>query len=48
MVNGYGAEIGDHLTSHQDINFVTFTGSSVIGQHISEIVQKTKHQIPWN
>ena len=42
VVNGYGAEIGDHLTSHQDINFVTFTGSSVIGQHISEICAKNK------
>ena len=35
-------KLSDHLTSHQDINFVTFTGSSVIGQHISEICSKNK------
>ena len=29
--------IGDDLTGHKDVSFVTFTGSSVVGQYISEI-----------
>ena len=42
VVAGYGSEIGDELTGHRDVNFVTFTGSSVVGQHISEICAKNK------
>ncbi|WP_375267113.1 aldehyde dehydrogenase family protein [Planktotalea sp.] len=42
VVTGMGAEIGDDLTSHSDINFVTFTGSTVVGQHINEICAKNK------
>ena len=42
VVTGYGAEIGDDLTSHKDVNFVTFTGSSVVGQHIIEVCAKNK------
>lgn len=42
VVTGYGHEIGDALTGHKDVDFVTFTGSSVIGQHISEICAKNK------
>ncbi len=42
VVTGYGAEIGDDLTSHEDVNFVTFTGSSVVGQHIIEVCAKNK------
>ncbi|KPA21771.1 Vanillin dehydrogenase [Shimia sp. SK013] len=42
VVTGLGAEIGDDLTSHKDVDFVTFTGSSLIGQHISEICAKNK------
>ncbi|MEL7345790.1 MAG: aldehyde dehydrogenase family protein, partial [Pseudomonadota bacterium] len=42
VVNGLGAEIGDDLTSSKDVNFVTFTGSSVIGQHIAEICARNK------
>ncbi|MEM6727522.1 MAG: aldehyde dehydrogenase family protein, partial [Pseudomonadota bacterium] len=41
-VTGMGAEIGDDLTSHKDVDFVTFTGSTVIGQHINEICAKNK------
>ena len=37
VVTGFGAEIGDDLTSSNDVDFVTFTGSSVVGQHINEI-----------
>ena len=42
VVTGLGAEIGDDLTSSKDIDFVTFTGSSVVGQHINEICARNK------
>ena len=42
VVTGYGHEIGDDLTGHKDVDFVTFTGSSVVGQHIAEVCAKNK------
>lgn len=42
VVAGFGHEIGDDLTAHKDIDFVTFTGSTVVGQHINEICAKNK------
>ncbi|MEM6939352.1 MAG: aldehyde dehydrogenase family protein [Pseudomonadota bacterium] len=42
VVTGMGHEIGDDLTSHKDVDFVTFTGSTVVGQHINEICAKNK------
>lgn len=42
VVTGMGHEIGDDLTGHTDVDFVTFTGSTVIGQHINEICAKNK------
>jgi acyl-CoA reductase-like NAD-dependent aldehyde dehydrogenase len=42
VVTGLGAEIGDDLTSSPDINFLTFTGSTVVGQHIAEICSKNR------
>ncbi len=42
VVTGMGAEIGDDLTSSKDLDFLTFTGSSVVGQHINEICAKNK------
>ena len=42
VVTGMGHEIGDDLTSNSDVDFITFTGSSVIGQHINEICAKSK------
>lgn len=42
VVTGLGEEIGDDLTSHKDVDFVTFTGSTVVGQHINEICAKNK------
>ena len=42
VVTGLGHEIGDDLTSHRDVDFVTFTGSSVVGQHIAEVCAKNK------
>jgi len=42
VVTGNGAKIGDDLTSSTDVDFVSFTGSSVVGQHINEICAKNK------
>ena len=42
VVTGLGHEIGDDLTSNPDVDFVSFTGSSVVGQHINEICAKNK------
>ena len=42
VVTGFGHEIGDSLTGHEDVDFLTFTGSSVVGQHINELCAKNK------
>ncbi len=42
VVTGFGHQIGDYLTSHTDVDFVTFTGSTVVGQHINEVCAKNK------
>ncbi len=36
-VTGKGSEIGDYITTHKDINFINFTGSTEVGKHISKI-----------
>ncbi|MFT3982903.1 MAG: NADP-dependent glyceraldehyde-3-phosphate dehydrogenase [Lachnospiraceae bacterium] len=36
-VTGKGSEIGDYITTHKEINFINFTGSTEIGTHISKI-----------
>ena len=42
VVTGYGHEIGDDLTGHEDVDFVSFTGSTVVGQHINEVCARNK------
>ncbi|MCJ7740761.1 aldehyde dehydrogenase family protein, partial [Candidatus Microgenomates bacterium] len=37
-LTGGGEDIGDYLCTHRDINMVTFTGSSKIGQEIAAII----------
>jgi len=37
VVSGFGVDIGDFLTDHPLVKAVMFTGSSVVGKHISEI-----------
>ncbi len=45
VVCGMGFEIGDSLTGHPDVAMVTFTGSSVVGQHINMICAKQKKPV---
>ena len=40
MVNGDGAVTGDALTSHPDINMISFTGSTRAGALISQNAAK--------
>ena len=42
VVTGNGAEIGDDLTGSTDVDFLSFTGSSVVGRHIAEICARNK------
>lgn len=35
-VTGRGSEIGDYITTHKEINFINFTGSTDVGQRISK------------
>ncbi|PHR51739.1 MULTISPECIES: aldehyde dehydrogenase family protein [Cycloclasticus] len=37
VVSGFGVDVGDFLTDHPLVKAVMFTGSSVVGKHISEI-----------
>ncbi len=46
VVSGFGMDIGDYLTGHPLVKTVMFTGSSRVGQHISEICGKQmKHAV---
>ena len=36
-VTGKGSVIGDYIVTHEGIDFINFTGSTEIGQHISKI-----------
>ena len=38
LILGRGKNIGDQLTSHEDVDAVTFTGASATGQHIMRSV----------
>ena len=35
-VTGLGSEIGDYLVTHPDVDFISFTGSTAVGRHISK------------
>ncbi|MEW8955311.1 NADP-dependent glyceraldehyde-3-phosphate dehydrogenase [Clostridium sp.] len=37
-VTGRGSEIGDYVATHEKIDFINFTGSTEVGQHLSKIV----------
>lgn len=40
-VTGKGSEIGDYIVTHEGIDFINFTGSTEIGQHLSKISAMT-------
>lgn len=40
-LTGKGSVIGDYVVSHKGIDFVNFTGSTEVGQHISDLVEMT-------
>ncbi len=42
VVTGKGSEIGDYIVTHEDINFINFTGSTEVGLDISGKV----HMVP--
>ncbi|MET3504562.1 aldehyde dehydrogenase family protein [Halalkalibacter oceani] len=37
-----GAAVGEYLVKHPDVDLVTFTGSSAVGKHLSEIAKYKK------
>ncbi len=37
VVTGYGAEIGEALVQHPDVDKVSFTGSTLVGKHVGEV-----------
>ena len=41
LVSGFGPEIGEALVKHQDVDMVSFTGSTVAGRRISEAAAGT-------
>nr|WP_106784776.1 aldehyde dehydrogenase family protein [Lysinibacillus timonensis] len=41
LVNGSGEVVGNGISSHPDIDFVSFTGSGAVGQKITENAAKT-------
>ena len=37
IVHGYGAKVGDPLTTHSDTPIISFTGGTVTGKHIASV-----------
>lgn len=47
FITGSGGKIGDHLTSHKDIRFISFTGSKEVGLRINELAAKHQPGQKW-
>src|SRR5699024_12251658 len=45
LVNGTGEVVGNSISSHPDIDFISFTGSGVTGQKITENAAKTVKKV---
>ena len=45
VITGLGAEIGDSLTTHPLVRAVMFTGSHIVGQHITELCAKQRKRV---
>lgn len=37
LITGSGSEIGDYLVKHEDINMISFTGSTQVGKRLAEL-----------
>ena len=44
-VTGAGSSIGEVLISHEDVDMISFTGSTSVGQHIMEVGSKTMKKL---
>lgn len=40
-ITGRGSEIGDYIVTHEGIDFINFTGSTEVGQHLSGLARMT-------
>lgn len=47
FVPGAPEEIGDYMTSHPDVRFVSFTGSKQVGLHIDEVAHRRSEKQRW-
>lgn len=47
FVPGDPAEIGDYMTGHPDVRFISFTGSKAVGLHIDEVAHRRSDKQRW-
>lgn len=47
FVPGPPEEIGDYMTGHKDVRFVSFTGSKAVGLHIDEVAHQRTAEHRW-
>ena len=47
FVPGDPAEIGDYMTTHRDVRFISFTGSKQVGLHIDEVAHRRIEGQRW-
>ena len=47
FIPGNSSEIGDYITSHPQIRFVSFTGSKEVGLHINALAAQTAEGQKW-
>lgn len=47
FITGSGGKIGDHLVSHPQIRFISFTGSKEVGLRINELASKPQAGQKW-
>lgn len=45
LVSGYGSEVGDHMSSHPDVDMVSFTGSTGAGVSVSQSAAPTVKRV---
>ena len=45
LVHGGGGEVGMAIVSHEDIDLVSFTGSTAVGKQISEVASRTLKRV---